>query len=175
MRTALRPALSALGLLLLNVTADISAAPPPNCTAEEYRQFDFWLGAWQVFSPDGKIAGTSRIERITDGCAVLENWAGKGGITGKSLNIYDSSDQQWHQFWVDSSGSKLLLDGKFANGKMILQADAADPKRPGITLTQRITWSKNPDGSVQQLWETSEDQGKTWAVAFNGKYVALKK
>lgn len=174
MRTALTTTLPALSLLAAFPFLASGAAPPPSCTGSEYRQFDFWLGEWNVFTPDGKLAGTSRIGRITEGCAVLENWSGQGGITGKSLNVYDAADRQWHQCWVDSSGSKALLDGSFAAGKMILEATTADPKRPGIEITQRITWSKNADGSVRQLWDTSEDGGKSWTVAFDGKYVAAK-
>ena len=36
---------------------------------------------------------------------------------------------------------------------------------------QRITWSKNADATVRQVWESSTDGGKTWTVAFDGKYV----
>jgi len=76
-------------------------APPKPCSAAEYRQFDFWLGEWNVFNPDGKPAGQSRIEQISGGCAILENWSSGGGaFTGKSLNIYDRNDKQWHQSWV---------------------------------------------------------------------------
>ena len=37
---------------------------------------------------------------------------------------------------------------------------------------QRITWSKNADGTVRQLWESSTDGGTTWTVAFDGTYAA---
>jgi hypothetical protein len=142
-----------------------------SCTAAEYRQFDFWIGVWEVFDPTGKKVGDSRIERINDGCAVLENWSGAGGVTGKSLNVYDSADKQWHQFWVDSSGSRLNLDGHFANGKMVLASTTPDPSKPGAKITQKISWSKIGDGSVQQVWETSNDAGKSWKTAFDGRYV----
>ena len=39
-------------------------------------------------------------------------------------------------------------------------------------IINRITWSlMNGDRDyVRQLWETSTDDGKTWAVAFDGQY-----
>ena len=39
------------------------------CADPAYRQFDFWIGEWQVHTPDGKLAGTNRITRrdIADG------------------------------------------------------------------------------------------------------------
>lgn len=167
--------LSSLALAIVPLPLACGAPPASPCASAEHRQFDFWLGEWDVLTPDGKLAGTSRIERITEGCAVLENWTGQRGLTGKSLNIYDPADQQWHQFWVDSSGSRLTLDGVFADGKMVLEAHTTDRKRPEVKVTQRISWSKNTDGSVRQVWDTSEDAGKTWTVVFDGKYIAAKK
>jgi hypothetical protein len=35
---------------------------------------------------------------------------------------------------------------------------------------QRLTFFNNPDGTVRQLWESSNDEGKTWQVAFDGLY-----
>ena len=142
--------------------------PPPACQSDEHRQFDFWLGEWEVFLPGGKKAGDSRIESIAAGCALLENWSGNGGFSGKSVNMYDRIDQRWHQSWVDSSGSRLDLAGVFAEKRMVLSSAAkAGP-------LQRIAWSVNDDGSVRQLWEASSDEGKTWAVQFDGKYVRRK-
>ena len=143
------------------------APPPPACQTAEYRQFDFWLGEWEVFLPGGKKAGDSRIESIAAGCALLENWSGNGGFSGKSLNSYDSEDKRWHQSWVDSSGSRLELVGSYADKRMVLSS------APGSTV-QRIAWSVNDDGSVRQLWESSVDGGKAWAVQFDGKYVRRK-
>lgn len=154
-------------------TAPVAASAKP-CDSEEYRQFDFWLGQWDVYLPDGKTAGASVIQSFADGCALLENWSGTGGFTGKSINIYDITDKQWHQSWVDNSGSRLNLEGKFADGKMVLWTDAPNPNKAGALLRQQITWTKNADGSVRQLWETSEDAGKTWVTAFDGKYVRRK-
>ncbi len=147
------------------------APPPPACTSAQHHQFDFWLGEWDVFNPAGKPVGHSRIDSIAKGCALLENWLGQGGLDGKSLNSYDAKDGQWHQSWVDSSGSRLELAGSFASGAMVLQGSAPVPGKPGVTVIQRITWSVNADASVRQLWESSQDGGKTWTVAFDGKYV----
>jgi hypothetical protein len=170
--------LAALTLLLALTTYAQTPPPapqPPACISAQYRQFDFWLGEWTVYNPAGKQAGENRIERIANGCALLENWRGSGGGDGKSLNIYDNGDGQWHQSWVDSSGSRLELAGGFANGAMVLQGSTPDPQRAGAVIAQRITWRVNADNSVRQLWESSSDGGKTWTVAFDGKYVRKPK
>ncbi len=151
------------------------AAPPKPCSTIEYRQFDFWLGEWDVFAPNGKPAGQSRIEQISADCALLENWSSGGGaFTGKSLNIYDSNDKRWHQSWVDSSGSRLELTGGFVDKKMVLEGTALNQPGVGGKTTHRITWTVNADASVRQLWESSTDGGKTWSIAFDGKYVKSK-
>ena len=163
-------AVATLAVLLAGPGATLAQTPtppPPACQSAEYRQFDFWIGEWEVFLPGGKKAGDSRIESIAAGCALLENWSGNGGFSGKSLNSYDSEDKRWHQSWVDSSGSRLELVGSYADKRMVLSS------APGSTV-QRIAWSVNDDGSVRQLWESSVDGGKTWAVQFDGKYVRRK-
>ena len=144
------------------------APPPPACQTAEYRQFDFWIGEWEVFLPNGNKAGDSRIESIAAGCALLENWTGNRGFSGKSVNSYDRSDKRWHQSWVDSSGSRLDLAGVFADKRMVLSS------APAAGAVQRIAWSVNDDGSVRQLWESSSDDGKTWTVQFDGRYVRRK-
>lgn len=132
------------------------------CAGPEYRQFDFWIGEWDVVGVKGKQAGQSRIELHGGGCFLLENWTGIGNVVGKSLNMYDALDKRWHQSWYDSSGSRLDLVGGLVDGKMVMASGDG---------SQRITWTPNADGSVRQHWESSKDQGKTWTTAFDGKYV----
>lgn len=162
---ALTTALFALSLPLPGRTS----VPPRPCTAPEYRQFDFWVGEWDVHLPNGKPAGANRIRRILAGCAIQENWTGTGGSIGTSYNIYDATRHQWHQTWVDNQGSLLQLDGEFANARMTLRGETVDTA--GARALQRITWEPTAPGRVRQLWETSSDGGKTWTVAFDGRYV----
>ena len=150
------------------------AAPPPPCSAPEYRQFDFWVGDWDVWTPTGNLAGTNRIEKILGGCVLQENWKGARGLTGYSYNTYDPGDRKWHQTWVDDQGTLLLLSGEFKDGKMILVGETAARGTAKAAL-QRITWTPLPDGTVRQYWESSEDGGKSWTVAFDGSYRPKKK
>lgn len=145
------------------------AAPP--CSAPEYRQFDFWIGDWDVTS-DGQPAGTNRIHKIHGGCALQENWqgAGEGGISGSSFNLYDKATSRWHQSWVDGGGTLLLLDGGLVDGVMTLSGKRPARDGSGMVL-HRIQWTPNADGSVRQLWEASKDEGANWNVLFDGLYV----
>jgi hypothetical protein len=137
------------------------------CDSSEHRQFDFWLGTWQVRTPDGKLAGTNRIEREYDGCVIHEHYTTERGYTGESLNAYDAARKVWHQTWVDNGGTLLLLEGGLHAGSMVLEGQSLDDK--GRTIKQRITWTPNADGSVRQHWESTDENGR-WTTVFDGKY-----
>jgi hypothetical protein len=140
------------------------AAP---CDAPAHREFDFWLGEWEVHTPDGKLAGTNRIEREHDGCVLHEQYATSRGYSGESLNIYDASRKVWHKTWVDTSGTLLLLEGNLRDGSMILEGRLRGAD--GQVTRQRITWTPNADGSVRQFWEATDAKGQ-WSTVFNGRY-----
>lgn len=150
----------------VTLTAQTPPAPPPI-----NHDFDFWIGEWNVTTPDGQLAGTNRIEEIADGRGLLENWVGtpgpngQSGGSGKSLNAYNPIKKQWQQFWVGSGGAVLELAGGLdAKGRMVLSGSG----RTGST--NRITWTPNTDGTVRQFWEVSRDSGATWQTVFDGLY-----
>jgi hypothetical protein len=147
-----------------------AAAPPAPCNSPEYRQFDFWLGAWRVQDAAGNPAGTNQITSIQGGCVLLENWRGAKNSTGNSFNMYYAADRKWHQTWVDNQGGRLDLAGGLQNGKMVLDGDAPSQKDPGKSVKHRISWERK-GASVRQLWQASRDDGKTWNVLFDGLYV----
>ncbi len=144
-------------------------ATPP-CSASPYHQFDFWIGHWDVHQPDGKLVGDNFIESILGGCALRETWNGRGGFAGTSLNAYDPIDRRWHQTWLDNQGGRLDLAGGLQGLAMVLESNDPHPEKPGSRLEQRITWTVQPDGSVRQIWSTSEDGGRNWSVVFDGSY-----
>ena len=151
-------------------TGEEAAPPPPPkpCTSEKHRQFDFWVGSWDV-TANGQPAGHNDITLVHGDCALSENWKSAGGaFTGSSLNIYDQANDKWHQTWVDVTGTLLELDGGLVDGKMVLQGKRPGPD--GQAVINRISWTPNEDGSVRQHWETSTD-GENWTTAFDGHYV----
>ena len=114
-------------------------------------------------------AGHNLIEPILRGCALKESWTGAKGMNGHQLQcLRPAESRQWHQTWVDDRGSMLLLDGAFADGKMVLSGETRDSS--GTQVVNRITWPETAPGAVRQLWETSRDGGGSWIVAFDGRY-----
>jgi len=166
----MRTLLTMLLLLSLPCFAQDAAAPAPTlapCSSEKHHQFDFWIGEW-VVTMNGKAAGRNSIRPIHNGCVLNENWQGASGSNGSSFNVYDQAADRWHQTWVDNAGSLLQLDGGLVDGSMVLKGESPSASGSGKT-THRITWTPNADGTVRQLWDSSED-GVTWTVVFDGLY-----
>lgn len=160
---------AALVLLVAPLHAQQARQGPAPCAAPQHRQFDFWIGSWNVFDPQGRQVGTNAIERVLDGCALHERWEGTGPSRGFSYNIFDRTTGRWHQSWVDNTGLLLRLEGGLAGERMVLSGTTRNPD--GATVLNRITWTPVSADSVRQLWETSNDGGTTWSVAFDGMYV----
>jgi hypothetical protein len=158
-----------LGTIVIEVVVAsmASVAAHAACEAPEYRNFDFWIGEWNVHTPEGKLAGTNRITREYDGCVLHERYTTPRGYHGESLNTYDPGRKVWHQTWVDNEGTLLLLEGKLVDGRMQLTGENVDSD--GKVTRHRITWTPNADGSVRQFWETTVADGQ-WTTAFDGKY-----
>lgn len=139
-----------------------------SCTDPESRRFDFWVGEWDVKHSDGREAGSSNIQLILDDCSLLENWTGKSGYSGKSLNVYHKGLKKWQQFWVDNQGGSLYFEGEFRNGNLIYEAVSVDSN--GVRANERMTFTPIAADHVRQLWKQSKDGGKTWSVLFDGHY-----
>jgi hypothetical protein len=140
------------------------------CSRPEHRQFDFWIGEWDVTLPDGRPAGVNRIRSIHGGCALREEWTGASGSSGTSLNAYDPVAGRWHQTWVDNDGLLLRLDGGMNGGTMELEGTTVGAD--GVRTLQRIRWTPlgGTPARVRQLWEASTDGGRTWRAVFDGVY-----
>ena len=145
--------------------------PPPACTSAQHRQFDFWVGPWDVY-PTGKdkLVAHSLIENLYSGCVIRENWMPFKGTDGGSLNTYDPEDKRWHQVWMDSANGRVSFDGELQDGKMVLTGDWRGAQTPGRTDLVRMTYSKLEGGAVRQFGEISTDKGKSWKPFFDFTY-----
>jgi len=160
------------GALLLGASAAAAQQPQPSfgCATPVARQFDFWVGRWEVRDTAGDVLGHNTIEKVEDGCVLQEQWRGARGSTGRSLNFVEN--EEWHQVWVaNNANSTLRLKGGLRNGAMVMEGTTVDAQR--ATVHNRITWTPLPNGDVRQLWETSPD-GSAWRTIFDGRYVKTR-
>jgi len=141
------------------------------CSASEHRQFDFWVGAWDVY-PTGQdnLVAHSLIESVYGGCGVRENWMPLSGKGGGSLNIYVPKESAWRQTWIDSNGARVDFEGGWYGDKMIMEGLWGDVLGPSGDALVRMTYTKADDGSVRQVGEMSQDEGETWAPGFDFTY-----
>ena len=166
-------------LLFLLVLDSVSAAqqrPEPHACQDNiaYHELDFWVGEWDVFAKDEKgveqKVGTNRIEKVLDGCAVIENWKDVEGHEGKSLFYYRPVQGDWKQVWVTDTGpikvKTLILE--MPDGGVRFQGELA--KRSGGTYLDRTTLAPLPGGKVRQVIEISTDAGKNWQAGFDAEY-----
>src|SRR5262245_45111748 len=134
----------------------------------EMRQFDFWIGEWDVLNPQGIQAGTSRIDLILSDCVILENWTDRFGGQGKSFNKYNTANKTWEQFWVDEQGTTTYYHGKLEGKNMVFHAD---PSPDGKTGERTMTFFNLGPDKVRQLGQITNDGGKTWTTQFDLTYV----
>jgi hypothetical protein len=147
------------------------APPPPACTTPEFRQFDFWVGRWDVY-PTGtdQLIAHSLIENVYAGCTIRENWmplAGQGG-DGGSFSMYRPAEHRWRQTWTDSQNHVTDYYGVIEGGKMVLTATRTGPN--GTEFLVRMEYSHGADGSVRQVGTRSMDQGHTWLPGYDFTY-----
>ncbi|HVZ26550.1 MAG TPA: hypothetical protein VG842_10865 [Sediminibacterium sp.] len=162
-------------MVLTSIMHAQSPVTPPCASNPAYRQFDFWVGDWEVYGMlnknKGKKAGESHVQRILDSCVIVENWTSAGGnYSGKSYNTFLSSTGKWQQYWVDDKGGVThYTDGHYADGKMVFLTD--DLVQPdGTRKWMRLSFYNLGPDKVRQHGEHSTDSGKTWTTDYDLEY-----
>jgi hypothetical protein len=134
----------------------------------QYRQLDFWVGEWDVFSGPQKV-GESSVQLILKDCVVFENWHGLQGGDGKSFNKYNNVTKEWEQFWVSDNGVTNYFQGTLKDGAMRYALEM--PTASGGSFLRHLTFTPMPEDKVRQLSERSNDGGKTWITEYDFVYV----
>lgn len=145
--------------------AQIPAKP---CAAPEQKQFDFWVGEWELTWPSEKAGetghGGNNIKRIMGGCVVEERFTGGDSmhLRGMSVSTFVTRAGKWKQTWVDNEGGYLDFVGEFKDGQMILSREGVAPG--GAKILQRMVWKNISPKELDWSWEFSKDGGKSWEV-----------
>ena len=165
MRNPILPALA----LLAALSAAAVASP---CTDQPaWRQFDFWLGTWNVLDGDS-LVGTNRITRDTGDCIVHESYAQGDGYTGRSINFFDPVTKRWRQTWVDCLGNVSEFSGEYTDGAMRFEGESH--RAGGQRILRTMTLFNNADGTVRQVSRQSKDGGATWTDDYDFTYVRVE-
>ena len=129
------------------------AFPGTPCTGGgPYRDFDFWVGEWNVTNVNGVHIGTNDVTSELDGCLVFEHWTASNGSRGYSLNDYDPETRLWNQAWVSQNTAgvfgSLRPSGGIVGGRMELTG--LRHATGGFTFQDSWTWEENEQGQVIQ-------------------------
>lgn len=164
-----------------NLLKKVYTSAYPCSTDPKKREFDFWVGEWDVYNNTKILVGKSMIQKVTGECAIQENWSSLGSsYVGKSVNYYDAAKGKWHQFYYDS-GSLLAPSDEgeykeytsFANpsykgNAMVFKRKDADKKGEYIA---NFVFFNLESTKMRQFLEKSYDGGKTWVVGLDLLYV----
>ena len=148
----------------LLVSANVPSATP--CAGSAYRQFDFWIGNWDVFDVErpAVVVAHARVELILNGCVLHEVYQSLDGHKGESFSIYDGTRDTWHQSWVNDHGYLLTIEGRLRDGAMILEG--TDHLSDGKPRQVRGQW-RSQDHGVREAAVRSTDGGVTWVPWFD--------
>ena len=148
----------------------VGASDPAPCSAKsESRQLDYWLGDWQLTSPEALAGNTSHVSLALGNCLFVENWDNGKGHTGENIFAYSPDDKSWHGMFADNEGRvHVFVDGQVAGGS----AEFYGPNRgpDGTTVLNRVKLVRLTPDKIEHSWEKSTDNGVSWTTVFRGEY-----
>lgn len=137
---------------------------PAGCTSAESRQFDFWLGEWDVSPGQSPVIVAESVITLHDqGCVILENWRPFRNAHGHSINAYDVINEKWRQTWVDASGRITQYAGA-QDGDGVMRLDnlgsGLGDGRP--TERRRMNFARVDENTVRQWGERYDEAAQVW-------------
>jgi hypothetical protein len=157
--------------------------PSKACTSPEHRQFDFWIGDWDVAlhvrtSPTEDTwqdaTGTQHVEAILGGCAISETFSARGPgepWAGRSFSMWQPAAGTWRQTWVDDQGSYLAFTGGIEHGVMTLYGEPRD--KDGKRVQMRMQFLDVTPRTLRWEWQRSDDAWQTSTVMMRIDYRRL--
>jgi hypothetical protein len=146
-----------------------AAGDSPSCSENpDARLFDFWLGEWTVTYPGASGSGTSKVSFALDKCIVIESWENGTGLKGENVFAYNSEDKNWQGLYADNHGRVHVFAGNVTPGSAEFRGPSRGPD--GKPVLNRIKLVRLSNDKVEQSWEKSADNGKTWTTEFRGEY-----
>ncbi len=154
--------------------ASAAHAEGPIESLDPPRQFDFWIGDWDVTARfwdaakgQATVPGAQlHVEPVLDGQAILEhyrgtNWLG-ADILGFSLRAYDPEKEAWVILlnWPSTDAPFWTMEGGFDFNRGVFQNERPGPDN--TTLLTRYTFSDLLPGFYRWEVNTSTDDGVTW-------------
>lgn len=170
------------GILVVAVALACFSAPSANaqaaCQEGHYREFDFWIGEWDLtnlqLQEDGSWAevgtATNRVFPVAGGCGIVELWDGYLGdnhIRGFSVRTYDSETERWQLVlnWPQQNAAAFgTLEGVFRHGRGDFHTEFDAPD--GTAGLTRYTFGDIGHDTFRWNDGVSMDGGRTWRTSW---------
>jgi hypothetical protein len=162
------------------------AAHPANgqtepCPGPTHRQFDFWLGDWEIrqelLQRDGswiELPARTTVRRVAGACALTEEWRGDvlffwegmdaaAPLEGLSVRAFDPKARLWRIWWMDSRRPDFgrPFEGRFERDEgVFLREEVGADGAPYLT---RIRFHGISVDSVRWELAISRDAGSSWS------------
>lgn len=129
----------------------------------EAREFDFWLGQWDLVLGGGQGLATNHISSfgIDGGIALLEDYR-QGPYLGTSVSYYSPREGRWRQLWFDNMGGLLEFAGGTQGNKFVISGNVE-------TTKTRLVYSNITNRTLDQSYDVSPD-GVNWQSTFSARY-----
>lgn len=148
------------------------------CAEEPYRQFDFWIGEWDLtnlrLQDDGSWLdvghATNKVFPVADGCGIVELWDGYLGdnhIRGFSVRTYDPETGKWLLVlnWPQQNRAEFgTLEGVFRHGRGDFVSE--DRSSDGSSTLTRYSFADIGHDTFRWNDGTSTDGGQTWRTSW---------
>jgi len=147
-------------------TADATRYP-----CRDVHTFDYWVGTFDATpwdQPNTPSRGELHNTREYEGCVIVERWVGRKS-TGMSMSFYDVNRHTWRMVWNDDSNQSNDFEGAYTNGAMRFQGWVLDSNGKRL-LASNVLQNVSP-GVIRHIYSVSEDNGKTWVVKSDGRFV----
>lgn len=166
-------------MTMLTSCATQVAQTPQHCAGAQFREFDFWLGEWeiaqQIRATDGEwlsAPAQTSVAASADGCVVIEHWSGEveffwegmsapERIWGFSVRRFDPVANSWSIYWMDQRRPEFEAPyvGGFTGGEGAFYREV---EAPDGARTLRITFAQVAEGGVDWELAVSADHGASW-------------
>lgn len=161
------------------VTPPAPPAPRPSPCLDaaahpEFRQLDYWVGEWEVFSADGKKSSDVSVTKVLNTCGISEVWRAARSPNGDGLGLstYNSRTDKWEYFWVSAAGATSHFEGTLLADGMRFRL--LQPMPNGVLRLRHWSLIKKPDGKIEELSVGSNDDGVTWTTEYDLTWVPKK-
>jgi hypothetical protein len=149
------------------------------CQDSSQRQFDFWIGDWDVVNrqrrPQGTRWGvtgraTDRVHAVAGGCGIVEHWRGTtamGQVLGYSLRAWNSAKGRWDLvlLWPRPNQPRFFtLEGAFRHGRGEFFRTVSDTA--GNPVQVRFTFSDITPTSLRWNDGISRDGARSWSTTW---------